>query len=919
MYNIVRLRLVNNLPLFMTTGMKDIEINRGDSNNRVILILGPNGSGKTILMSEFTPRHEENIQDRGRFVVIEDEVGMKEIDIKKGEDYLYKCQIVYDKRKTSCFITKVNLMDGTEEELNPNGNVTSYNDILECELNLQKNYTNIGYLSDSVSNFIDMKTAERRSYITTWLPDIMHYLDAFRNLSAKVNLYNRQIKYFNNEMGALNEVELDMKTKNLEDIISKLTIEINEKKKVYDKAETYIDFYKNVEITSISSLVDKKKEEKNSLTNKKEALLDIVENYSRYLKKDGIKELNKDILKLEREILEKQNKLQTIDDALLTKRQEISTQFEEIQRMNDMKEREDWSSFAVDTEKLLSIDIENFERISNKLKSYTSKEHIHPEALNKVYHIFNGFKNLIEYIEETMELFDDRVTFMKLIDDFDNISSKLEKDSDKVMGEFGNLQKRLIEIENTIKTYKSYNLNHEGDVLKKTPEVCSKNTCPVYKKLSTMINPEELLEELREERRKVSKELHKLDDIVDMYDEKRDELDRFKEHWNSLQRLYNSPQLSDDIHELYKLLPEFIGNEVNDIRLLLKNIDKYTIKKNKLEEMISMHVAKETLTTSIKKRQETKSIFENYVQSNNKIENNRIEVKKLNFDRISLVNSLDTLNYELNKLKNIDFKLANFEKNITDMNGSINKHNDALKQLQDLNIQIYIKKHLKDILDTYGENITTLQNELNLSKKELEDLQRRKISIKTLQSSRDKLLEQVKRMTPLVDIWSPKTGIPSDVMNAFLERVKHRTNEYLKKLWNDSLLLYNITVKEKSVPIEILKNNAYILEDAATCSRGEKATLISALSMAMIMESVVSINGYNVLRMDEIDGTFDGIRKRNFIEILLKRLEEINCMNCFVITHNNEFDHIPADVILLKGHDFNRDNLKNKNVLLEIT
>ena len=58
---------------------------------------------------------------------------------------------------------------------------------------------------------------------------------------------------------------------------------------------------------------------------------------------------------------------------------------------------------------------------------------------------------------------------------------------------------------------------------------------------------------------------------------------------------------------------------------------------------------------------------------------------------------------------------------------------------------------------------------------------------------------------------------------------------------------------------------------------------------------------YNILLLDEIDAELDGANRKSFIEILEKnQFEMLGVEQCFLITHNNEFDSYNTNLMLFK-------------------
>ena len=183
MVKLRRIRIENFTILKEIMGKDSLEINFTD--NPICIIIGKNGSGKSFLMGTLSPTSFDLIKNRSGNPAIPDKIGLKELDLELDGKYLYKIKIVYDS-KTSCFIHKYNRYTNEDlGELNPNGNVNTYYDVLDRELGFSKSYINIGYLSESITSLIDMKPAERSSYISIWLPQLTDFIDSYKIVSKK--------------------------------------------------------------------------------------------------------------------------------------------------------------------------------------------------------------------------------------------------------------------------------------------------------------------------------------------------------------------------------------------------------------------------------------------------------------------------------------------------------------------------------------------------------------------------------------------------------------------------------------------------------------------------------------------------------------------------------------------------------------
>ena len=108
-----------------------------------------------------------------------------------------------------------------------------------------------------------------------------------------------------------------------------------------------------------------------------------------------------------------------------------------------------------------------------------------------------------------------------------------------------------------------------------------------------------------------------------------------------------------------------------------------------------------------------------------------------------------------------------------------------------------------------------------------------------------------------------------------------------------------------------------ILDDITLASQGETALVKVALSLALLKQTLTN---YKVVLLDEIDAELDHNNRRAFAEILVQQIKELDIPQCFMISHNNEFDLIDLNLILLEGTNLDIDNpsyIKNKKIIFD--
>ena len=186
-------------------GMKrtKVEIDFSKSKNNLVLLCGPNGSGKTSLLSELHPfANSGNMDVRGETnLIIEGKDGYKEIHIADEEDkYVIKHHYLFSKKTKSVksFICKNGL------ELNPNGNVKSFKEAVNEHLGIDHELLKLMRLGSNVTSLINMKSTNRKNFATKLFSDIEVYngfykkvSEEYRNIRAVMKSTADKISKFN--------------------------------------------------------------------------------------------------------------------------------------------------------------------------------------------------------------------------------------------------------------------------------------------------------------------------------------------------------------------------------------------------------------------------------------------------------------------------------------------------------------------------------------------------------------------------------------------------------------------------------------------------------------------------------------------------------------------------------------------------
>ena len=907
MINLIRMKLVNFLGIYLGTGLTEFEFTRDGSNN-IILLVGINGSGKTTVLSEMTPYPHESNGPRVKSRVIPGTVGIKELDILVDNYVLYKIKIVYDtnKAQTKCFIRKI--IDGNDQELNPNGNVESYINIIEDEFRITKEFTSIGYLTKNVKNFVEMKPAERNNHVSEWLVEIAEFLDAYKISSKILTKLKRQIDSYNKEIGNMSSINYELELNFINSSINNINERINEISNNITQLNTYQDQIKTLVHTD-QELNDYKVQYFNMVNRINSSLNEFYNKYQ------SLNELNiSSNVELEDELNKTKYHIDNIKDNLDMIESKLANIQSEIMMNNSML-NQDSKLKQCDLNTIIDT-VDNNTKLSNEIKN-SLNEYISKYNVSDINELICENQSDLSKFQFFIKTLDEKFISLNNIIPFDYIKdmSKLE-DVIKEKQEINNKINEIInksknELDNINKEiYRYTHGNIDSQILMKRPDFCKDNKCAVIEELLKYIDPQESLKELYQTSDKLTKDIS----------EKQLELTNIDDELKKIQKSYEIMSEIDSFvyknADLIAFMPPIIRNLVSeDTGTIYTHINEITLILQDLIEINSMYYKYDELIKSINDLNNIKNLIttNNFIEE--KIKNYLIEAESLKKEKQDLTNNYFKLLDRLDTLRNYSDKIKERDRDLVIYNSNVEYANKCKHNLLILNKNKYVYDSNNICIDKLNKEKLDLQNQLFDLNKKRDEMTTYYVSKKQIEKMRNEIQEEFNKVNVLNKIWSPKVGYPSLMIQSFLNQLTIKTNEDLEKMWGSSLRIEEFVLKDSEFSIRINKDGN-IIPDASLCSGGETATLNTAISFAMI-ETNISENGYDLIRMDEIDGVLDDVRRQQFIPMVQDSLETLDCNTCAIISHNNEFEDVACDIILMKGANIPEEKLKNKTILWE--
>ena len=905
MVKLVRLKLVNFIGIYLGLGLNEIEIDFSKSTNNIILILGNNGSGKTTIINEITPLPLERMGSRNSSRIIDGEIGIKELDLLVDEFVLYKIKIIYDPSKTTkCYIDKY--IDGKVIELNPNGNVSSYLEIIEHELKMKKNYTNIGYLcgSDSTKNFVSMKPTERNNYISEWMPEISEFVDAYRNSMKLMNKLKRDINNYNKEIGAMTSIDYELELNQVNANISNLSDELKELESQIVQLKTYnsqLEKYVKTD-RQIEDMKFKFFEAFNVVKNLSDRFYEYWNKHPLPETTSG-KEFQDTLNIMEKDI----NRLQKDIERIEEKTNLLSA---EIDSYSGMLSTDEKISNADLSTIIQTIEANDFTlvNINQTIKEFQDKYGNEEETRMSI-SVISDLKIIVEILTNKFIQLNNLVP-LDTIADFDKLSDKINSsvsDIKKIDALIENTTSKLTQTNNEIYKYEKGGLDEQ--ILMKRPQFCQTEYCGVVEELMKYLDPKENIKELYSESEKLQKQ------IFD-YNQRKDEISEFIENYRKIHVIY--VEICDYLHQNCEKIAKFpihfqnfflespisIYTHMNDLKALIQDFT----------EIMSLYDKRDELDTTNSELKNIRKLIVTNKQISENLEYRVREYEKLREKRTELYSNLEKVNDTYQTYRNAQSLLEERDKSTCMINENIINVMNYKKQLLNHLEVTYIYNSNKNYIETVMEKrkleIETSLMEFNKKRDEMTTFY---ISKKQIEKMRNEIQEKFDKVEILNNIWSPKTGYPSLKIESFLNELTISTNEDLENMWGSEMKIEEFIINESDFNIVVNRSGTNI-EDASLCSQGETKTINTAISFSII-KSNINEGGYDILRLDEVDGVFDQDRRIGFLDMIQNRVNEMGVNTCVIITHNNEFEDIPCDVILLRGADANSLKMKNKNIL----
>ena len=833
----------------------EILIDFSKSINKICLLIGPNGSGKTTILSLLNPFADLGNLDvrNGNNLILKNKDGYKEIHIRKDEDY-YIIKHFYTHHKDKNHSVK-SYIEKNGNELNINGNVTSFKEYVREELHIEPDYLKLIRLGDNVTSLIDMTSTERKNYMSKIMDDIGIYLDYYKSVNNKLRQLNEMISHTIDKINKLDVID----KKDLEKEIKSLRKEINEHENLFMDKNKDIAVYES----TISSIEDYQNlhEKLSNITKRYKKMLGILEK-KKNLDNTDIDYYNSCIREYEKTIAVSENEI-AINKKMIEKNlEQLNSYQEQLRSYKIQLQKEEETTEEIDRINTNLIDlrkkINEFEKnLDGFIPSFSKEE----------------FESFVIFLKNTQQILGRTYEFGK-----SPVSKVVELMKEK-KNVTNYINSHLLELDDDIdqkgslfltKIATQYLFNGNKPTVIACKEECDAKK--IFNQLQALISNGTITD------KKENPSFYH--DMNYAYQNLITVLPNFKDYEGIISSLPEDIKKDFTLDKMYENISnlKIIYNEkgINQILSLITEYDSYLKTKDRYEETKSSMKMISNLSNFDNTKQKISDI-EDFIEDTR---NSIYDLKKRNEELIELLSetkySLEVALDTKEAIEEFDTVREEYEKTTKDYN----LYMETKEKMDNSRLESI---RLKTTIDSLNEKLSNKENTLYMYESLTKDL--------------SKFNEYYDEMTFVKEATSSKKGIPLYIIRKYLNNTEAITNELLDIAYDGKIYIdnFNITPTEFGIPFY---NKGVRLDDVKYASQGEISFLSMALSFAL---STQTLKKYNIMLLDEVDGALDIRNREKFIEILENQIERIHAEQTFLITHNTMFSSYPVDIIDLSG------------------
>lgn len=873
---LLSIRLENYIGIYNGRGDNILEVDLSQSTSNIVIIRGSNGSGKSTLLKALSP-----LQDDNNAII-------PGLEGKKTLRYLYNNE-VYEilyvhpvKTDGSRGQVKMQVYKGMNRvELNPTWNVTSGKDIIFDLFNLDANFLTLSQLSSEDRGLADKKPAERKKFVNSIINGIEVYNNMYKVITKKYSTFKNLISTISSKINQIGNIEeLNSRynniTRQVEDVsrerdravieASKIDAEIG----ILTRDNNLEEFYKiNEEIRENLDYIRASKSQVINLSKGELSSEDL--NELKDIIDRSLRTFDKDISKWKSEEAVANSKIESISREKENTFKSLQTKITKRGTLLDGGFSDSDLSLYKDTKAKIAELENDINGLNSSIKNLSEAEAL-VNAMEMIVPVLDSLYNGLDATTKK-----EKYNFVKTTLDNDG---KYVDQTIELTRTYNEVSRTVTELESEILAYEI--LFDKAKSLALRPKDCKIDDCSFVKEAieASSKHPEKRINDINKEIDGSNKLLKSLEKDIESYKELYD----FNKRFTNLHGMVLS---------FRKLLEKSPVDYIIDPYQLLASLDhmeKLMIDFNQIRGIFNIITTKSNY----------EEIIESLKEPAAKYEANKALIDELDSDIASLKDKLSTISLQLttenesideitNNISITEFRMEVYTKCkslVDECIGLEERNNELQSQINSLSDIAFKVKDLETRMDEAKSRADRLNNDLNAILSERDKIASNKTLLEDYIRDLDLYNKNFSILETIRYYLSPTTGIQTVFMRTYMGNIILKANELLSLIFNGQFIIQPFVINEAEFRIPCL-GNGLVNDDISSMSTSQICMISMILSFAILSNSSTD---YNILKLDEIDGGLDTENRIQFIGLLKQLITMVGCEQCFLISHNMEYD-----------------------------
>jgi len=882
-------RLVGYVGLYSGLGLKEIDIDFSKARNKICVISGPNGVGKSTIINALNLMPDDNScfipsMEASKYLKLTDGMNIYDITMVHGINS-------HNERTT----TKVSILKNGVE-LNPNGNVRSYKEIIQNEFELDSNYAVLSKIGGNDRGIADKTPAERKKIVSSIISSLEVYNNIYKVLNKKANT----LKSFINNLGykiqnigteeALRSTLVSIKSRT-----DALTKAIEETKESLTKSKTIITMVDPD--GSVQKRLDELNEQLKPLKNQ---IIEIEVKIQKTNCDKSVEDLQEAVKMAESEQTKLLMEISSISENITA----VKTDIDQLQN----KINKETNEIDPNLESQLQTTKDRLTELQN-LFSGIDIDEVSKDEIDFVIKFSNDLVYKIDTLkaDQNITIVSEACEWMMSDQSIHDRHHELQSQIDQYNQEIENTQTILQTINNDIVQSQS---------IDQRPDQCNIDSCPFISEALSIIHrygdrksmlkkkdsTENQIAELKKSLQDVTNQLNHIEMVENIILKIQAMNDSISMNSSILSKFPATKRLTNCDLFLTDLKNQYMFTEI-------RSMERYQNMSNSIIEYKSLSKILSNLEAEYKVQSNTEKLIRQYQnelsEKNHKLDSLYEKFDKKRKEKQFNDNLLEGLNNQLQTALQLES----------------DKQNLIEKQNQLSNIESEIDAITSKLQSSANEinNINLMTDRYNKLTTELKPLEenRRQVEsrldmLRSFQQEYAQYKDQYNLIDTLRKYSSPTSGgIQSLFMSIYMDKTLDTVNQLLGMIFHGQYQILQYIINEDEFRIPFV-GNGLVVDDISNGSTSQVCI------MGMIINLVLFTSGsnkYNIVSLDEIDGGLDHENRYLFVNILQQICDILNIDQLFIISHSVESALQSVDVVLLSDQEYYVDQFAAANII----